>query len=85
MVSVNVLDARNSLSKLVAAAAEGEDVVISKRGRPIVRLVRVETASSRNTGAEAAEWLTRNPPPGYSERTTHELDAQIHRERDAWE
>ncbi|RFA12222.1 hypothetical protein B7R22_17500 [Subtercola boreus] len=84
MVSVNVLDARNSLSKLVAAAADGEDVVISKRGRPIVRLVRVD-AEPQHTGSRAAEWLTRNPPPAYSERTTDELDAQISSERDAWE
>ncbi|MCU1478959.1 MAG: type toxin-antitoxin system prevent-host-death family antitoxin [Subtercola sp.] len=85
MRSVNVLDARNSLSKLVTAASEGEDIVISKRGRPLVRLVPVADESSRFTGEQAARWLTTHPAPAYSSRSTDELDAQIAEERAAWE
>lgn len=85
MRSVNVLDARNSLSKLVSAASGGEDIVISRRGRPLVRLVPVVDDAARHTGARAAEWLTRNPPPGYSSRSTAELDQQIIEERSGWE
>lgn len=85
VVSVNVLDARNNLSKLVAAAGDGEDVVISKRGRPLVRLVRIEEETVPHTGRAIAEWLTCNHPPTYSGRTAAELADQIRDERDSWE
>lgn len=77
---VNILDARNNLSKLVAAAENGDDVVIAKRGRPVVRLVPVE--QNRLTGAALAEHLVRNPPP--SVRTTAEIDAGIRDARESW-
>ena len=38
----NILEAKNQLSKLVEAAQRGEDVVIANRGKPVVRLVKVE-------------------------------------------
>ncbi|GGF37451.1 type II toxin-antitoxin system Phd/YefM family antitoxin [Subtercola lobariae] len=85
MRSVNVLDARNSLSKLVSAASGGEEIVISKRGRPVVRLVPVLDESARFTGGRAAAWLTTHPAPSYSARSIGELDEQIASERDAWE
>ena len=46
-VQMNVRAARSQLSKLIAAAEAGEDVVIARRGRPAVRLVPI-----RNTGFE---------------------------------
>ncbi len=80
MEPVNILDARNSLSKLVAAAENGDDVVIAKRGRPVVRLVPVER--NRLTGALLAEQLVRNPPP--STRTSAEIDDDIRDARESW-
>jgi len=35
---VGVLDAKNRLSELVAAAQRGEEVIITKRGEPVARL-----------------------------------------------
>ena len=46
-MQMNVRAARSQLSKLIAAAEAGEDVVIARRGRPAVRLVPI-----RNTGFE---------------------------------
>ena len=40
-MQMNVRAARSQLSKLIAAAEAGEDVVIARRGRPAVRLVPV--------------------------------------------
>jgi prevent-host-death family protein len=77
---VNILDARNSLSKLVAAAENGDDVVIAKRGRPVVRLVPVE--QPRFTGGALAERLVRNPPP--SSRSAAEIDDDIRDARESW-
>jgi prevent-host-death family protein len=40
---VNLAEAKARLSELTERAAAGEDVVITKRGRPIARLVCVES------------------------------------------
>ena len=38
-MQVNMLEAKNQLSKLVQAAEEGEDVVIARNGVPVARLL----------------------------------------------
>jgi len=38
-VDVGVFEARNRLSELLEAAAQGEEVTILKRGKPFVRIV----------------------------------------------
>ncbi len=81
---VNILDARNRLSQLITAATNGEDVVIAKRGRPVVRLVPIED-DARSTGAELIAWLQAHPLPSGAARTPDELDEQIALEREAWD
>ncbi len=44
---VNVHDAKSQLSKLIAAAESGDDVVIARNGRPAVRLVPVQPSGFR--------------------------------------
>ena len=39
MASFNIYEAKTSLSKLVEQAAAGEEVIIAKAGKPMVRLV----------------------------------------------
>ena len=41
MKQVNVYDARSQLSRLLEEAEAGEEIVIARNGRPIVRLVPV--------------------------------------------
>jgi len=41
MKSVNIYDAKTRFSQLVDKAAAGEDVVVSRNGRPIVRITRL--------------------------------------------
>ncbi len=41
-MQVNLHDAKTNLSRYVAQALEGEEVVIAKAGQPLVRLVPVE-------------------------------------------
>lgn len=84
METVNILDARNQLSRLVAAAGAGEDVVIAKRGHPVVRLVAVVDESPRHTAGAAAEWLTRHHPPAHAAPTVSDLDERIEAERQGW-
>ena len=46
MATVTVHDAKTNLSKLIARALDGEDVVIANRNIPKVRLVPVEGAAT---------------------------------------
>lgn len=42
METVNIYVAKAKLSELVDKAASGEDVVVSRNGRPLVRITRLE-------------------------------------------
>ncbi|MGQ0735897.1 MAG: type II toxin-antitoxin system Phd/YefM family antitoxin [Acidobacteriota bacterium] len=52
MKQVNLHAAKTSLSRLVDEAVEGEDIVIAKAGKPMVRLVPV-VRETRRTGFAA--------------------------------
>ena len=41
MKTVNIHEAKTHLSRLIEAATAGEDVVIAKTGKPLVRLVPI--------------------------------------------
>jgi prevent-host-death family protein len=47
MRTVNMHEAKTQLSKLVEAALGGEEVVIAKAGKPVVKLVRVEVEAEQ--------------------------------------
>jgi prevent-host-death family protein len=48
---VSIHQAKTQLSKLIAAAERGEEVVISRRETPVVKIVRVQPAKKRVFGA----------------------------------
>jgi prevent-host-death family protein len=53
MKTVNIHAAKTQLSKLVDEAVAGEEVVIARAGRPVVRLVPVaQRAERRGFGAD---------------------------------
>ena len=41
METVNIYDAKTRLSQLVDKAASGEDVVVSRNGKPLVRITQL--------------------------------------------
>lgn len=47
MESVNIYDAKTRLSQLVDKAAAGEDVVVSRNGKPVARLTRLQEPRRR--------------------------------------
>ena len=47
MTVVNVHEAKTQLSRLLAQAEAGEEVVIARRGKPVVRLVACEPRGKR--------------------------------------
>ena len=58
-MQVNMLEAKNQLSKLVKAALDGEDVIIANHGKPVVRLVKLANQpKTRGYGA----WKHLPPP-----------------------
>ena len=44
MIQVNIHQAKTQLSKLIQKAINGEDVIIAKHNKPVVKLVQVKTA-----------------------------------------
>jgi prevent-host-death family protein len=50
MKSVNIHQAKTHLSALLARVESGEEVLIAKAGRPIARLVPVQTPAQRELG-----------------------------------
>jgi prevent-host-death family protein len=44
MATVNIYDAKTRLSQLVDRAASGEDVVVCRNGKPLVRITRLEAS-----------------------------------------
>jgi prevent-host-death family protein len=55
MTHVNVQEAKTRLSQLLAAAERGEEVVIARGGRPVVRLVPVDEPALRPVGFVAGQ------------------------------
>jgi prevent-host-death family protein len=51
MASISVYQARAELSRLIERALAGEEIVITRRGKPTVRLLPVEQALPRKPGA----------------------------------
>jgi prevent-host-death family protein len=54
-IHVNIGEAKTRLSKLIAAALRGEEVVLDKDGKPQVRLVPVSEASEAERERLAAK------------------------------
>jgi prevent-host-death family protein len=69
MKTINIHEAKTHLSRLLKRVAAGEDVVISKAGRPIARLVPIAPpAGERVLGSEKGKFVVpfdfTDPLPG---------------------
>lgn len=71
-MKVNMLDAKNQLSRLVKDALAGKDVVIASNGEPMVRLVPV--ARKDQLGGWGALKQFRD---GVDEAFTPEVDSSV--------
>lgn len=52
MHQVNLFDAKSSLSGLVARAVAGEEIIIAKHGKPMVKLVPVSSGGRKPGSAK---------------------------------
>lgn len=50
MTIVNVQEAKTQLSRLIARAEHGEEIVVARAGKPVVRLAAVEPVAERQFG-----------------------------------
>ena len=57
MVEVGVHEAKTHLSRLLTQVAAGEDVVITRSGRPVARLVPVERSGRRKLGMDRGRFV----------------------------
>jgi prevent-host-death family protein len=58
-MQINVQDAKAQLSKLLDAAMLGEEVLIAKAGKPVVRLVPVGSPNRKPGAAKGKAKLTK--------------------------
>ena len=59
MKTVSAREANQSFSKLLGEAAGGKEVVITKRGKPVARLVPVENRGSDEERQRAIERMVK--------------------------
>lgn len=87
-MQVNILEAKNRLSRLIKCAQAGEEVIIANRGQPVARLVSAAgtPAVVRDVGdaRRILDWLAGHPLPVHARRSEEEIDAAIDEERDSW-
>ena len=65
MLTVNIHEAKTHLSKLVDHAVKGEAFVIAKAGKPLVKVMALETPAAGQSDAWAS-WPARSPCPTIS-------------------
>ena len=53
MLTVNVHEAKTHLSRLLARVEAGEEVIISRNGKPVAQLVRCKPKGERKPGSMA--------------------------------
>ena len=58
MRTIGAFEAKNRLSELLAAVENGEEVTITRHGKPVARLVPA-TEAQQDRLQEAIEWLKR--------------------------
>jgi prevent-host-death family protein len=55
MAEIGTFEAKNRLSELLDKAERGEETIITRRGRPVAKLVPMSSPSVRDRALQAAE------------------------------
>ncbi len=56
MTTVSVYEAKTQLSRLIARVEAGEEITISRSGKPVVRLARLDPPKPRELGQDEGVW-----------------------------
>ena len=54
-MEVNIREAKTNLSRLIERALMGEEVIIAKAGKPVVKMVRIRKSRKRVFGSAAGK------------------------------
>ena len=57
MTEIGLFDAKNKLSELVDRAERGEETIITRRGKPVAKLVPVQPVHDREKARRAVEGI----------------------------
>jgi prevent-host-death family protein len=78
-MEVNIHRAKTTLSQLILKAESGEEVVIARAGKPVVRLVPVQTLSHRIVKPDALKQLLKEKLKPAPDLFDPKLDEEIAR------
>lgn len=72
---IGSFDAKTRFSELIDQAEKGEDIVITRRGKPVAKIVRFDRAEKDDdkTAAWASIRRIRNSISGFSAREAYEF------------
>ena len=59
-MEVNIHEAKTNLSRLIERALMGEEIIIAKAGKPVVKMVRIRKSGKRVFGSAAGKIVFRN-------------------------
>jgi prevent-host-death family protein len=76
-MQVNMLEAKNQLSRLVKAALSGEEVIIASHGKPQVRLVPCKDTEGLRGFGLLAEPFGRNAGASTDDAFTEETEQEV--------
>jgi len=71
--TATVADARSHLSALIAEVEAGQDVVITRRGKPVARLIP-EPELGGFDWSDLRDWVSAAPAPGLTVAEMREQD-----------
>jgi prevent-host-death family protein len=72
-MELSIAQAKNKLTQLINAVEQGEEVTISRRGEPVVKIVRVKRAPKFGTGRGKIHMT----PEQFHEATRPMTDAEL--------
>jgi prevent-host-death family protein len=72
---VSYLNAKNRFSELIDHAEKGEDIIITRRGKPVAKIVRIALAPKDDDSASVWTTIrkTRNSISGFSAKEANEF------------
>jgi len=88
VMQINILDAKNRLSELIQSVLAGEEIVIAKRGNPVVRLVpyvNPDHEQEQHAVTHISTWLRENPLPNHLKRSHDDIEKSIRAQRESWD
>jgi prevent-host-death family protein len=86
MKTINIQAAKTHLSRLVEEAVAGEEIVLAKAGKPLVRLVPYRAAGVIRTGGQLAGQIVAAPDCWASDELEESIAAPLYASipKEAW-